>query len=72
MRCAWVEATPVHLNMGTMYLAAGELDQAQKAYERALAADGAIVKAHLGLSRIAQRHGGLPTRPRATGDRPRS
>ncbi|MCB1022424.1 MAG: tetratricopeptide repeat protein [Bryobacterales bacterium] len=45
----------VHLNMGTMYLAAGDMEQAQKAYERALAADGTLIKSHLGLSRIAQR-----------------
>ena len=43
----------VHLNMGTIVLAAGDLAGAEQAYNRALAADGAQAKAHLGLARIA-------------------
>jgi tetratricopeptide (TPR) repeat protein len=43
----------VHLNMGTIQLAAGNLDEAEEAYNRALAGDGALAKAHMGLGRIA-------------------
>jgi tetratricopeptide (TPR) repeat protein len=45
----------LHLNMGTIHLVAGDLDEASQAYNQALAADGALVKAHLGLARIAFR-----------------
>jgi tetratricopeptide (TPR) repeat protein len=43
----------LHVNMGNIEMNAGRLNEAEAAYNRALEADGSMVKAHIGLSRIA-------------------